>query len=78
MKAATRVAAWAGWIGAVNWYGPPPGLFEPEYSSAERRRVSIHAMPAACPPPGGTSAVSYTAGTPPTGRPAGVQVPSAG
>src|SRR5271167_1639865 len=33
-------------------------------------------MPAACAPPGGTSAASYTAGTPSTGRPAAVQVPS--
>ena len=47
-----------GWTGAVNSYGPPPGLMEPEYSRAERRRVSIHAIPAACVSPGGTSAVS--------------------
>ena len=38
--------------------------------------MSIHAIPAGWVPPGGTRSVSYTAGTPPTGRPTGVQAPS--
>src|ERR1035441_1626997 len=76
LNAATSVAAWAGWIGAVYRYGPPPGLFDPEYSRAASRWASIHAIPAGYLPPGGTSVVWYTTRTPPTARPAGAQVPS--
>src|ERR1700722_3693054 len=76
LKAATNDTAWAGSMGAVNWKGPPPGLNEPEYSCAERTLVSIHAIPAGWVPPGGTRSVSYTAGSPFTVRPTGVQAPS--
>ena len=58
LNAATTEAAWAGRIGAVKRYGPPPGLLDPEYSRADSRRVSIQEIPAAWLPPGGTSAVS--------------------
>ena len=57
MKAATSVAAWAGRMGAVYRYGPPPGLPDPEYSRAASRPVSIQAIPAGCVPPGGTKEV---------------------
>ena len=40
--------------------------------------MSIHAIPTGALPPGGTSEVSYTAGTPPTVRPAGLQAPVPG
>src|SRR6202035_439196 len=73
LNAATSAAAWAGWTGAVYRYGPPPGLFEPEYSRAASRWVSIHAIPAGRVSPGGTRVVWYTARRPPTGRPTGLQ-----
>ncbi|MHB1553623.1 MAG: hypothetical protein ACYCSX_11365 [Acidimicrobiales bacterium] len=38
--------------------------------------MSIQAIPAGCVPPGGTSAVSKTAGWPSTGRPAGAHAPA--
>src|SRR5271169_2838 len=58
LNAATSVAAWAGRMGAVYRYGPPPGLTEPEYSRAASRPVSSHAIPAGCVPPGGLRVVS--------------------
>ncbi len=57
LNAATSVAAWAGRIGAVYRYGPPPGLSDPEYSRAASKPASIQAIPAACVPPGGIKVV---------------------
>jgi hypothetical protein len=45
LKAATRLFAASGSIGAVFGYGPPPGIVLPEYSVAFKSFVSIQATP---------------------------------
>jgi hypothetical protein len=60
----------------VYLYGPPPGLTDPEYSRADSRPVSIQAIPAGWPPPGGISVVTYTTCRPRTSRPAARHTPA--